>query len=282
MPLRLLARIKPLVRPWTVPLWGAFLWAWSVLAEVHLADFVWGLGSHVDEFVHSHPYWILGAALCGLFLAAVWPEIEDLFPKLPKMLHERVDMHEKRLTRAETRLLVVESANAAEVLPVHGRRIKTIIGCVQKAALLASWLGDMSVFINQAQEIHDELSEIHRRYPQSVVSLHSFSVQWHPLTGKDPDDEPTRLGILWVSHLVLLLEHIQRYPRLFGDKIDSSQATQRLIAGVNAWSLRLSHRDVTPEESLTFLMEHKAALKKLRDIQAASFAEPTLEVSIIS
>jgi hypothetical protein len=88
--MRFLVRLRPFVRPWAIPIWAAFLWAWSVLAEVHLAAFVFDLGGDVNQFVHTHPGWVLSVSLLGLALLALWPEIKHLLPKLPRTIHERV------------------------------------------------------------------------------------------------------------------------------------------------------------------------------------------------
>lgn len=90
MLIRILGRLRPLVHPLAIALWGGFLWAWSVLAEVHLAEFVYRIGGDVSYVVHAHPWSVLVGTVALLLMAAIWPEIKHLIPKLPKTIHDRV------------------------------------------------------------------------------------------------------------------------------------------------------------------------------------------------
>lgn len=91
-----------LVRPLALVLWAGLLWVWSVLAEVHLAEYVFGLGGDVSHVVHAHPYWILWILVASLALVAIWPEIKHLVPELPKSIHERVSNHQNRIISLES------------------------------------------------------------------------------------------------------------------------------------------------------------------------------------
>jgi hypothetical protein len=95
---RILARLRPLVGPWAIAAWGGFIWAWSVLAEVHLAEFVYRLGRDMSDVVHSHPWIVLVVTIIFLVLVAIWPEIKHLIPKLPKNVHERIHELDWRCT----------------------------------------------------------------------------------------------------------------------------------------------------------------------------------------
>jgi hypothetical protein len=97
MLLRILDRLRPLINLWVLPLWGFLLWSWSVLAEVHLAEFVFRFGGEMRDIVHLHPYWILIVSVGFILAVAAWPEIKHLAPDLPLPIHQRVHEIEKRV-----------------------------------------------------------------------------------------------------------------------------------------------------------------------------------------
>jgi hypothetical protein len=187
-------------------------------------------------------------------------------------VREELSDHQARLSAVECRW---NDAKVEETLRDHERRILAQAGCLQKIAALSLWMDDIAILIHQAERCHAELSEIVRRYPQSDVSRHPFSKHWGPLTGSEPTDEATRLGLMWAAYLMQHISNCYSAPSAFG-RVNAGTATHQLMAHVSAWD----SAGVTAQDCLLLIEKHKEELDKIRTVQAGSFADPTLSPRI--
>jgi len=189
---------------------------------------------------------------------------------------------EQRLESAEARLNSIETrwtnAKVETALPNYATRLLIHAACLQKIALLTLWMDDIAGLIYQAEESHFALSEIVRRYPKSDIARAPFANAWRPQTGQEPNDEATRLGLIWYAHLKKHLEDCSQLSPAFG-RVDSGPATQRLMS---AYGTGWDASDGTVRDCLGILRDHRDELDNIRTAQAANFADPTLQSVIIS
>jgi hypothetical protein len=127
------------------------------------------------------------------------------------------------------------------------------------------WLSDLTALITQADQSHAAFEALKNRYPNSDVAQHPFSSGWRPHTGREPADEPTRLGLDWAWKMKHHGQTLQEFARKYGANF-SKGATGRLLAYVTSWE----SPDIDARECLQILAEHK---KDLGELQRAKLDE---------
>ena len=165
---RILVRLRPLVRPWAIAVWAVLVWAWSVLAEVHLAAFVYELGGEVSHIVHTYPGIILVSALLIVVAIAVWPEIRHLIPQFPETIHQRVQAMYVVVTAWQEHLKTLVS----RIDGIEGDTVKTnsnvdlvlrkLDVCDARMTSLESWFRPLMA------QVHD-IGEFNKRQMEAIA-----------------------------------------------------------------------------------------------------------------
>lgn len=175
---------------------------------------------------------------------------------LPLTPNDRLTALEKTVQLLQERW---DTTQVETSLSELNQRVALLAANAEESGPLYVWLNDIGTLIIQADQAYGMFDALQTRYPNSDVAKHPFSGGWRPLTGREPADEPTRLGLEWAWRMKHHGQALQEFSRVHRTTF-AEASTGKLLTHITSWQ---SH-DVTARECLELLSSHKSDLNTLR------------------